>query len=346
MAQVIRDAVIRLKWEQSKAKLESPDFANQKRAAEEVKKSTTEVTKATVEATRATTEHTRVVQDFGFKSVVHFREAGEGAFRMARGLALLSAGGSDDLRKLVQSVALAQGAFDVFAGGFKVVTNLTALLGGPFTAAIAVVTTAIAGLTSIWLAHRSEVERNTEAVRKHEEQQKKLLDRIAAERASRQGGDRSFAALEISAAATPGERQRRIDAEESRLRKEESGLAISEQIARKGTTVFGADTVVSATARRAETLEQLIQLEREDAQVKQDLLRLDRERALEAVSKTAGGRPQPGEIDEVELRYKRKLETVLQTSEQALDGLIAIYKKAKEVADQERGYAEARNNSP
>lgn len=212
MSQVIRDAVIRLKWEQSKAKLEAPDYAPAKRAAEEVKKATVEASAAakessrsantwaaglrtvsaeykqaqagqqawaaglakikgeqagaagaTVEATRATVEHTRVTQEFGFKSVIHFREAGEGALRMTRGLALLSASGSESLQKLVRQVAIAQGALDIFAGGFKLVTFASKF--GQVGLAIAGVTAALSAGVLAWQNYLNKADEAAEKFR-------------------------------------------------------------------------------------------------------------------------------------------------------------------------------------
>src|SRR5688572_4553486 len=112
MSTIIRDAVIRLKLEQQKTKLETPEIKAvkeyglaHKEAGEIIQRSYKEAERATVTANH--------------QMVSSFREGGEGALRMARGIAFLSAGGSEDMKKLVQQVALAQGAFDVFAGSAK-----------------------------------------------------------------------------------------------------------------------------------------------------------------------------------------------------------------------------------
>jgi|GEM_PF-3641639 len=110
------------------------------------------------QAARAAIEATRVNQEFGAKTLASFREAGEGALRLTRGLALLGASGSDDMRKIVQSVALAQGALDVFAGGLKVVTNLATAFGGPVAAAIAGATAAIGLGVVAWSRWKSSAE--------------------------------------------------------------------------------------------------------------------------------------------------------------------------------------------
>jgi hypothetical protein len=114
--------------------------------------------------------------------LIAFREGGEGALRMARGIAFLSASGG-------QSVSMAQGAFDVFAGGTKLITNLSAVLG-PVPATIAAVTTALGAGAIAWRAYADEEAR---AARFAEEFRKKSDEAIAAgDRAARMlGGEAS-----------------------------------------------------------------------------------------------------------------------------------------------------------
>ena len=56
----------------------------------------------------------QVLQDFGPRVAESFSQAGEGALRAARGIALLT--GGTDIERIVQQVARLQGVLDVFAG--------------------------------------------------------------------------------------------------------------------------------------------------------------------------------------------------------------------------------------
>lgn len=53
-----------------------------------------------------------------------YREAGEGVMRVARGFVLLSGASEESLQRMVQGLAVVQGAYDLFAGSQKIVQNL------------------------------------------------------------------------------------------------------------------------------------------------------------------------------------------------------------------------------
>lgn len=238
MSTIIRDAIIRLKLEQAKTKLESPDVSAVKRAYEAEEKAAREAARATQEATAATKEHAAAVKessDGGQRSVLElerrvttsnyqmmasFREGGEGALRMARGLAFLSASGSDSLQQLMQKVALAQGAFDVFAGGFKLFSNLGAVFG-PVGVAVAGITAVVAAGTLAWREYKNEV---AETNRQLEESRKRLAAAAVAEseRQAKLRSGRSDIELDvlqrrIGSAGTPQSRQRRLEEAGRRL---------------------------------------------------------------------------------------------------------------------------------
>jgi hypothetical protein len=149
MPEVIRRVIIEVETRQKKSRLESPDAG----AAERAYKAETEGREAAIKATE---RHAQVSRQARLSMVNDFREAGEGALRFSRGLALLSASGSDDLKKLVQHVAIAQGAFDVFAGGTKAITSLTAALG-PLGTAIGGVGLALGATVAGWRLYATGV---------------------------------------------------------------------------------------------------------------------------------------------------------------------------------------------
>jgi hypothetical protein len=164
MSTVVRKGIIELELRAVKARLESPQIDAAARAYKEVEKATHETAKAQQEVVKETVQATKATQEFGIKSLVAFREAGEGAFRLMRGLTLLSASGSDDMKRLIQNVALAQGAFDAFAGGLKIFSNLRSVMGGPVTLAITGVTAAISAGVVAWSRWRGEAERSAKAL--------------------------------------------------------------------------------------------------------------------------------------------------------------------------------------
>jgi hypothetical protein len=150
VADVVRRVLIEVQTVQKKSRLDAPDAGSAERAFKAETEAAKKATDSVDKATEATKRHADTVRNSSVSIVRDFREAGEGAFRMARGLTLLAASGSDDMKKLVQSVALAQGAFDVFAGGFKVFTNIARTLGGPVALAITGVTAALGAGAIAW----------------------------------------------------------------------------------------------------------------------------------------------------------------------------------------------------
>ena len=71
---------------------------------------------------RAVERYERAVLSAGRRSLTAFRQAGEGAFQLTRGLVLLGADGDTELRRLLQTLALVQGGFDVFRGASSILT--------------------------------------------------------------------------------------------------------------------------------------------------------------------------------------------------------------------------------
>lgn len=244
---IIREGVIRIRYEQQKAKLEAPDtgpsqraFEAEKKAADEAKKSIEGVTAATKEnsaTTKRAVDENRVnleagrlaAERYAVKSVSAFRESGEGALRLARGLAFLAASGSDDMKKLAQGIAIAAGSFDVLSGASKVVTSLLPILGGPFTAAITAVTAVVTVGTVVWGKYRAELEDNRKAAREaadairdiakaEEERQNRARSRSSDARSA-------LADLRIRGAISPENREAALLAESARLRREQGALS-------------------------------------------------------------------------------------------------------------------------
>jgi hypothetical protein len=175
MSTIIRDAIIRVKLEQQKSSVEG---GGEKKWAEGYKaatKAAEEAAKAQKEAGKASEEFQRKTSTANQQTVAAFRESGEGALRMARGIAFLSAQGGADLQKLVQHVMLAQGAFDVFAGGAKMVTQLGAAFG-PAGIAVAALTAAAAAGTIAWNHYTGSMEKAREEAKANAEESRLLAE--------------------------------------------------------------------------------------------------------------------------------------------------------------------------
>jgi hypothetical protein len=245
MSTVIRKGIIELELRAKQSRLESPQIDAAAKAYKETEKATQESAKAQQESVKVTREATKVNQEFGIKSVAAFREAGEGAFRMTRGLALLSASGSDDLKRLVQHVALAQGAFDVFAGGTKTVATLAAAFG-PMGAAAGVATLAIGAGALAWRQWSSEAEA---ARRAAEETARSLEDLARSERGAAEARRQRISDLRIGAALTEAARFERIEGERRRAVSERG--AIEDELLKSR---FGRELRGEGPAERAQTL--------------------------------------------------------------------------------------------
>lgn len=266
MSQVIRDVILRLRLEQTKSKLEAPNAADIEkswkagyRAAKEVEQAAKDATKATKEydrvnkeagdsAQRSHRDTERVVTDSGYRMGVSFREGGEGALRMARGIAFLSASGGDSLQALVRHVAVAQGAFDIFAGGFKMVTNLSRAFGGPAALAVTAVTSAITLGVLAWQRWKHAAEEAAKAAKeklKQAEIQANATANAVVQGRDRLARDQEAAGLSRTGAIVTPEQRRAAEAELSRQR--------SEQLFVQGQMFERAERQVRQGQRRGDT---------------------------------------------------------------------------------------------
>lgn len=81
------------------------------------------------------------ITDNSLKAAEGFKMAGEGAFTLARGIAFVSTSGDEDLRKMIETIAKVQGAFDLFRGATDTIKGvregLTALRAAQAASAVA-----------------------------------------------------------------------------------------------------------------------------------------------------------------------------------------------------------------
>ena len=188
MSEVIRDAIIRLKLETQKAKLEAPDVSSINRGYESQAKAAKEVQKVVVENQRVIKESTEHHKVFGLEAFKSFKHATEGTIQFARGIALMTASGEEDTRKLLESfakieagVSLARGAINLskFAAGF-----------GPVGVEVAALAAVVGVGTVAWNRYAASAAKAAEELKKIKE----------ANRAAREAETRMQDELERSSA--------------------------------------------------------------------------------------------------------------------------------------------------
>lgn len=157
MSEIIRDAVIRLRLETQKAKLESPEISQATRAYAEQAKASEVTQRQTRENISLTKEHSRTVQEFGVHAARSFKDGLEGTIQFARGMALMTASGEEDTKKLLEAFAKIEAATALVRGA----TNLAkfGMSFGPVGIAVAAVSAA-AGLGVVaWQRYAQATER-------------------------------------------------------------------------------------------------------------------------------------------------------------------------------------------
>ncbi len=85
----------------------------------------------------------RKLSSAGLSALRGFQQATTGAFQLARGIALLGVDGDKNLRKVLETIALIQGAFDVFRGTVNIIKGVVTV-----TRALAAAKAAEAAITS------------------------------------------------------------------------------------------------------------------------------------------------------------------------------------------------------
>jgi hypothetical protein len=172
MGAVIRDAIIRLKIEQQKAKLETPEVATVRRGFEEQKKAAAESAKAVQENAKAVRDVQDTHVEFGRQSLRSFRDAGQGVMQLTRGIALMGAAGTEDTRKLLENLVKIEAAL-VLAKGAANLGKFAASFG-PVGYAVAAVTAAVTVGAAAWKRYTGEVE----AAKKANEDFRKSMESV------------------------------------------------------------------------------------------------------------------------------------------------------------------------
>lgn len=148
MSTAIRDVVVRIRLEQQEAKLAKPDSRLVDDEIARIRREYQDAFKAPAggspsrspaspgrgeslgdvpETARRAEESMRRLDNQNLKSAASMIKVGEGAFHIARGIAFMSASSDEDLRKMIQRISAAQGAFDLFKGAVQLTQGVAAI---------------------------------------------------------------------------------------------------------------------------------------------------------------------------------------------------------------------------
>lgn len=171
MSEIIRDAIIRLKLETQRSRVEMPEVDKISRAYEDQRIKSEQVRVSVEQTQRSVQESTKVHQEFGQEAVKSFRHGLEGTIQFARGVALMTASGEEDTRKLLESFAKIEAATALIKGA----VNLAKFAGGfgPVGVAVAGVAAAVGTGITIWNRYANSV---AEAAKAQEEARKTAAD--------------------------------------------------------------------------------------------------------------------------------------------------------------------------
>jgi hypothetical protein len=304
---VIRKAIIDIETRQKKATLNAPDAAPAVRAYEAESKAAGAAAKSTQAATVATEQHSTSIRRHSQTAqlasvrteqaitrsnasiVRSLTQAGSGAFQFARGLAFLSASGEEDMRKLVQTISLAQGAFDVFRGGAKTLSALSAAFGPLGIAAGAFTLTLGAGFLA-WQKWKQGAEQAAKTAREELAKARKALVDFQEQQTKKFGKTADAGQRRIGLALSQDEQASLIRAELSRLQQVQSNAEadIGRTFRSGRETKESATTRAGAQQRLADAIERQIELFNELARIEQDRIAQQRQAAVSAARNFPG----------------------------------------------------------
>ncbi len=164
MSDVIRDALIRIRYEVQKSKLEGPELSQTVKAHEKVAEAADKVAKTQLAIGSATERAAAAHEDFGRRSFTAFAHAGHGVLQLGRGLALLSASSEQDTQKILESLLKIEAGVSIAKGGANLIKFASEF--GVLGIAVAGAGAAVAAGATIWSHFHDEVERSEAALKK------------------------------------------------------------------------------------------------------------------------------------------------------------------------------------
>lgn len=129
--ETIRDVVVKVGAESKPSKLTPPDSSEWTKQVRDMKKADADFHKQVEENNESQRkmeeEREKAIKDIRKetdKAAGSLKDAGSGAFTLARGVAFLSASGSQPLEKMAKNIAAIQGTFDTLKGSVEVLKNV------------------------------------------------------------------------------------------------------------------------------------------------------------------------------------------------------------------------------
>lgn len=211
MSVVIRDALIRLRIELEKSKLDSPEASGVKKAFDEQAKAARETAKVTRDASAANRAYAESAKEYiggtsihwsSAESAVrksnqqilsHMTEGLEGITRFTRGVALMGVNTEQEMHALLQRLIKLQAGFDIVAGGAKYIKGL-GLAFGSTGMAVGGVTLALAAGAIGWQMYQQKIESAKKALEEARIASMKFTDQQRAD--ERRQSDREFARID------------------------------------------------------------------------------------------------------------------------------------------------------
>ena len=328
---VIRDAVIRIRTERASADQQSTVRSQQ-------------------QATRAVKEHTVAVQQFGVTSVRSFANAGRGALQFGRAVALMVTSSEEDTQKLIQNLVKIEAGVAALQGGSRLFKFAAAF--GPVGIAVTAVATAIGSSLLLMRAFQQHLENIAieagKAAAELVKLQKAKFDEKRDQRFTELGLEAEVGAIGIATALEPSTQLGRVTAERERLNALQQRLGAEAGFIRR----HGPDTqfalggpqaiqeeITRREKERADVLRDLIDLEKQEAELKQHALQPQQTAIRDAFGFIPGIGGALDTADAVATQAKSK--EILNESQKALDELLRLYRSARIAAEEERRKLEA-----
>lgn len=238
MSVVIRDALIRLRIELEKSKLDSPEASGLKKAFEDQSKAAKDTARATKDAAGANRSYAdsvkthiggsgahwanaaSAVRKSNQQILSHMTEGLEGVTRFTRGVALMGVNTEQEMHALLQRLIKLQAGFDIVAGGAKYIKGLGLAFGGAGMA-VGGVTLALAAGAIAWQVYQQKLEAAKAAA---EQTRRALINLKQAEDSRAVDRNRAMGRERIGAGLEDPTKFARIEEERKRLVSEQTSL--------------------------------------------------------------------------------------------------------------------------
>lgn len=219
MSEIIRDAIIRLKLETQRSRIEMPEVDKISRSYEEQRIASEQVRTSVENTQTSVKEAAETNKRFGVESARAFKDGLEGAIQLTRGMALMSAASEEDTRKLLEMFAKIEAATALTRGVINLGKFAEAF--GPIGIAVGLTTAAVGVGVAAWQKYRAELE---ETKRKADELEDAIARVREETRQSNEALNRRFGGASVDVALGDRERANRLEQERIRSAQEYANI--------------------------------------------------------------------------------------------------------------------------